>query len=323
MKTERAYRNIRLILFGPMPPAFEVIGRSPIREALIAVAKGQYPNVVPREAIELGLLVHKGSGWVPGPRLVCLPCLHASQAAAIREGGRECAAIILAALPSLREALSLAIGGEPVSLWHQYAFLTVAALLLDLQIGESLRHSRQVEKVTPGWRVWAVPHDPLVPAFGVRCVQDPVSGLGAGVCWHEKLSSPPLLPEPLDLCALSVALAGGQAAPEALVRLRFGGWLEGLRPTVPLFPSDASLWSTLQEVADRAVEDAYVPVLKCVRQDQSARSEQPLLIARMIMEQALKRLIASAAVPAPGPSTVYRWLWNGRSWCLAAETVGC
>ena len=316
------FPEIRFILFGPMTPAFEALGHPRIREALIAVVAGRYPNAVPREAVEWGLLVHTESGWVPGPRLVCLPRLQPPQAAAICEGGRACAAVVSAALPRLKETLLSTIDGEPESLWHRYAFLTVAALLLDLQIGESLRRRGQVDKIAPGWRIWAVPHDPAVPAFGVRCTHDPGSSLGAGVCWHERLPAPPALPAPQDLYAFGRIASGQRAAPEALMRLRFGGWLEGQRLTAPLFSADAPLWAALEQTADLTVDDAYTPILNHVCPDRSAESQERLLLARMIMEQALEHLIVSAVVPAPGLDTARRWLWQGRSWCLADELVG-
>ncbi len=323
MKT--GFSEIRLILFGPMTTEFKLLGHSLIRKALVAVAKGQDPDFVPREVIDLGLLVRTtGISWTPGRRFICLPRLHMSQTKAIREAGQKCAATVLAALPRLKKELSSVIKGESVSLWQQYAFLTVAALLLDLQIGEFLRQSGQVDKVDHGWRIWAVPYDPLVPAFGVRCVYDPKSGLGAGICWHEKLPPPPPLPEPRDLYALGLTLVSEGAPPEALMRLRFNGWLLGQRPAVPLFASEASsFWSTLEEVASEAIERAYKPVFDYVYPNrQSVISQEPLLLARMIMEQALEHLIAWTAVPAPKSSTACCWLWQGRSWCLVNETTG-
>jgi hypothetical protein len=317
--------DMRFIIFGPVPSAFETVQKNLIFNAVAAVIRGCSLASCPPEAEEAGIFAKSNEGWIPGPRLVFLPDFSDSTALKISAAGEASANIICDSIPLLKQALSKSIGVpclDNQSLWHRYGFLTTAGLLLDLQIGESLYRTAQINSLSPGWRILVVPCDPLVPTFGVRCSYDHVSNLGAGVCWHESLTHSGQLPSVNELKALSLAAAGEEISATTRLSLQFKGWFEGRELAIPLLSAAADIWEVIETVAHQIVATIYIPTFSSVLSIDASRDQQCLLVSRMIMEQAMKHLSDRRVVSVTDENIVCKWLWKGPLWSLAAETLG-
>jgi hypothetical protein len=308
----------RLIVFGPLYPGSEILASRLARNALERVATGQRPTLVPDELVKHGLLTHRSdSSWTAGPRFICPPKLRSQRDRMVRYASTCSVAYLTTRIVELKAELGRMSGEDPEQAWQRLGFLTVAGLLLDLHVGESLFRHKLIGKQAPGWWIWAVPVDASTPAFGVRCIHDQATRLGAGICWHDSITAAVRLPEPEELKLLDRLLRGETVTPSVLLHMRYLGWLQGTQPAAPVFDEHDRLVAVLQEIADRIVETAYAPVHHRVRSNGLKRDQQRLLLARMIMERTLDPLITSAEVPAPGLNTMNRWFWRGAGWSLA------
>ena len=313
--------DIRLVVFGPLTADAAALATAKAKRVVAQVTAGQQPDDVPPAVVQWDVLQRTPEGWRPGPRLVWLPPLNPAQEEAVTDAARTCVAVVAGAVGSLKKALSGITSRPPEEGWRRHGLVILAALLLDLSIGERLRTVGLVGKVRPGWRLWAVPQAPGVIPFGARCIHDEASGVGAGVLWYGNL--PTLqLPAPGDLSAFVAIRAGEAARAESLLRLRYLGWLKGLQPTTLVLAAGTPLPELLEHIAADAVEQAYRPLLDGAASRWPCFDERRLLLGRMTMELALHAMINADVVAAPTEESARYWVWEGRRWQLATETRG-